>query len=202
MARFTARYYTAFPVSAATHNGDIVISRTPDMIPTDVQLFENGQFTVDMAYMPDGTPVVDADGNAIISNQFLRMFVYSSYQDDTCLLVSIELICLPQHLQIQITLIRKLKTFKSQSCYWAQVILLSQPLLQIGPHVYVKQPEITPETLRRALPRSLSNLRLSQLPDTADYSQISVSRHTCRSSVSLVSLELFLRESCKGNLGT
>ncbi len=149
--------YSAFLVSAATHNGDIAISRTVGGNTYDVRLlFENGVFTNDLTYTSNGTPrVVDADGNAafIFSNHFKD--VSSIHTKMTpCLLVSIELnICLLQHLQIQITLNQMYQHLKvnlviKHKWYCAYYCKLT--------HVYVKEAWRTSETPETHNPKQLS----------------------------------------------
>ena len=61
-------------------------------------------------------------------------------------------------------------------------------------HVYVKQPETTPETPETHTPEKPQQpQKKSQLPDTADYSQIALQGTLVCSSVSLVSLSFFLK---------
>ncbi len=79
----TARFYAVtqlFPSYAATHNGDIAISRTPLVVTLyDIQLFENGHLPL------IHTSAIDcyADGNAVYFSNHFKDVVYSSYQDDT-----------------------------------------------------------------------------------------------------------------------
>ena len=184
-----------FPVSAATHNGDIVISRTPGYDTYDIQLFENGQFTIDMTYMPDGTPrVVDADGNAIYFSNHFKDVVYSSYQDDTLPVgqYRIEYLLTPtsadpdnfdsyQHLKVNLVIGTSDTSQPAITANWT--------------HIYVKQPETTPETPETHTPEEPQQAqKKSQLPDTADYSQIALQGTLVCSSVSLVSLSFFLKK--------
>ena len=189
-----------FPVSAATHNGDIVISRTPGGNTYDIQLFEDGQFTNDLTYTSDGTPrVVDADGNAIYFSNHFKDVVYSSYQDDTLPVgqYRIEYLLTPtsadpdhfdsyQHLKVNLVIGTSDTSQPPITANWT--------------HVYVKQPETTPETPETHTPEKPQQAqKKSQLPDTADYSQVALQGTLVCSSVSLVSLSFFLKRKLLQN---
>ncbi len=99
--------------------------------------FENGWFE-----LSDGTPSCRwCRCNVVYFSNHFKDVVYFHTKMTPCQLVSNELnICLPQHLQIH--------HFDSYQhhviCYWHKWYFI-RLLLQID-HVYVKQPETTPET--------------------------------------------------------
>ena len=150
-----------------------------------------------MSYLPDGTPrVVDADGNAVYFSNHFKDVVYSSYQDDTLPvgLYRIEYLLTPtsadpdhfdsyQHLKVNLVIGTSDTSQPPITANWT--------------HVYVKQPETTPEMPETHTPEKPQQTQQPQkkslLPDTADYSQIALQGALMGSSVSLISLGFFLK---------